>query len=128
MLAAVRDAAPCRDVLVHADPDPLAVGANPGYDPAVLLDPDGADGMIVACPGPVTHAEQIVRRTKNRAGSGRRIAATLPAVTALGAITGELPRKARAVLAAGATDLRLYHAGLASAADHIAMREVTRYR
>jgi hypothetical protein len=28
------------------------------------------------------------------------------------------------VLAAGATDLRLYHAGLASAADHTAMCEV----
>ncbi len=66
VLAAVRDAAPGRDVLVHADPDPLAAGANPGYDPAVLLGPDGADGMIVACPGPVTHAEEIVRRTKGR--------------------------------------------------------------
>jgi len=126
VLAAVRAAAPGRDVLVHADLDPLAVGANPGYDPAVLLGQDGADGMIVACPGPVAHAEEIVRRTKSKVRSGRRIAATLPAVTALGAITGELPSKARAVLAAGATDLRLYHAGLASAADHAAMREVTK--
>ncbi len=124
VLAAVRDAAPGRDVLVHADPDPLAAGANPGYDPAMLLGQDGADGMIVACPGPVTHAEEIVRRTTGQVRSGRRIAATLPAVAALGAITGDLPSKAQAVLAAGATDLRLYHAGLASAADHIAMREV----
>ena len=126
VLAAVRDAAPGRDVLVHADPDPLAAGSNPGYDPAVLLGPDGADGMIVACPGPVTHAEEIVRHTKNKVRSGHRIAATLPAVTALGAVTGDLPRKAQAVLAAGATDLRLYHAGLASEADHAAMREVTK--
>jgi hypothetical protein len=126
VLGAVRDAAPGRGVLVHADPDPLAAGANPGYDPAVLLGPDGADGMIVACPGTVTHAEGIVRRTKGKVRSGRRVAATLPAVTALGAITGDLPSKARAVLAAGATDLRLYHAGLASAADHAAMREVAR--
>ena len=28
------------------------------------------------------------------------------------------------LLAAGATDLRLYHAGLASPADHVAQREV----
>ena len=82
--------------------------------------------MIVACPGPVTHAEEIVRRTKGKVRSGGRIAATLPAVAALGAITGDLPSKARAVLAAGATDLRLYHAGLASAADHTAMREATK--
>ena len=77
-------------------------------------------------PGPVTHAEEIVRRTKGKVRSGRRIAATLPAVAALGAITGDLPSKARAVLAAGATDLRLYHAGLASAADLTAMREATK--
>ena len=126
VLAAVRDAAPGADVFVHADPGPLAAGANPSYDPAVLLGPDGADGIIVACPGPVTHAEDIVRRTKNAVGSGRRIVATLPAVAALGAIAGDLPAKARAVLAAGATDLRLYHAGLASGSDHAAMREVTR--
>ena len=92
----------------------------------MLLGPDGADGIIVACPGPVTHAEEIVRRTKNAVGSGRLIVATLPAVAALGAIAGDLPAKARAVLAAAATDLRLYHAGLASGSDHAAMREVTR--
>jgi hypothetical protein len=51
-------------------------------------------------------------RTVNEAPAGRRIAATLPAVTALGADTSQLAAKASAVLAAGATDLRLYHAGL----------------
>jgi hypothetical protein len=56
--------------------------------------------------------------------AGRRVVATLPAVAALGADLGELPAKAKAVLAAGATDLRLYHAGLASAADHAVQREV----
>ena len=126
VLAAVRDAAPGADVFVHADPDPLAAGSSPYYDPAVLLGPDGADGIIVACPGPAMHAQEIVRRTKNAVGSGRRIVATLPAVAALGAIAGDLPAKARAVLAVGATDLRLYHAGLASGSDHAAMREVTR--
>ncbi len=58
--------------------------------------------------------------------AGRRIAATLPSVTALGADTSQLTAKAAAVVAAGATDLRLYHAGLASAADHTAMREVAK--
>ena len=110
---------------MHADPDPLAAGSNPSYDPAVLLGPDGADGIIVACPGPVTHAEEIVRRTKNAVGSGRRIVATLPAVTALGAITGDLPAKARAVLAARRDRPAAVSRGAGSGSDHAAMREVT---
>jgi hypothetical protein len=126
VLAAVREAAPGRDVFVHADPDPLAAGSNPGYDPAVLLGPDGADGIIVPCPGSVTQAQEVIRRALKAGRNGRRIVATLPAVTALGAIVSQLPGKTGAVLAEGATDLRLYHAGLASAADHAAMREVTR--
>ena len=126
VLAAVRTAAPGTDVFVHADPGPLAAGSNPSYDPAVLLGPDGADGHHRGAPRPVTHAGDIIQRTRNAAGSGRRIVATLSAVTALGAVAGDLPAKARAVLAAGATDLRLYRAGLASGSDHAAMREVTR--
>jgi len=126
VLAAVRDAAPGHDVFLHSHPDQREAGSNPGYDPAVLLGPDGADGMILACPGPAAASAALVRRTAEEAPSGRRIAATFPAVTALGASVAELPGKAEAVLAAGATDLRLYHAGLASAADHAAMREVTK--
>ncbi len=124
VLAAVRDAAPGKNLLVHSDPDPGAAGSNPGYEPAVLLGPNGADGIILQCPGPAATSAALVRRTARDRPPGRRIAATLPAVTALGARTADLGGKAAAVLAAGATDLRLYHAGLASAADHVAMREV----
>jgi hypothetical protein len=126
ILAAVRAAAPGQDVFLHSHPDPCETGSNPGYDPAVLLGPDGADGMILACPGPAAASAALVRRTAEEAPAGRRIAATFPAVTALGASVAELPGKAEAVLAAGATDLRLYHAGLASAADHTAMREAAK--
>ena len=122
--AAARDAAPGTDVFVHSHPDQREAGSNPGYDPGVLLGPDGANGVILACPGSPAASTAGVARTARAAPSGRRIAATLPAVTALGADTGELAAKAGAVLAAGATDLRPYHAGLASAADHIAMRAV----
>ena len=126
VLAAVRDAAPGKHVLVHSHPDQREAGSNPGYDPGVLLGPDGADGMILLCPGPAARSAALVQRTAKQTPAGRRIAATFPAVTALGADTSQLAAKAAAVLAAGATDLRLYHAGLASAADHSAMREVAK--
>jgi hypothetical protein len=128
VLSAVRDAAPGPAVLVHSDPDPWQAGANPGFDPAVLLGPGGADGVILQCPGPAGQSAALVARTARAAPAGARVAATLAGVTALGARTGGLPGQAEAVLAAGATDLRLYHAGLASAGDHAAMRAlVTAY-
>ena len=126
VLAAARDAAPGRDLWVHSHPDAGQAGANPGYDPGVLLASDGADGIILACPGPADTSAALVRRTARAAPAGRRIAGTFPAVAALGADVSELPGKAGAVLAAGATDLRLYHAGLASGADHAAMRSVAK--
>ena len=124
VVGAVRAAAPGRDVLVHAHPDPAEAGSNPGFELPALLGPAGADGIILACPGPAAAAAALVAPVAAQAPAGRRIVATLPAVAALGADTGELPAKAKAVLAAGATDLRLYHAGLASAADHAAQRQV----
>jgi len=126
VLTAVREAAPGKHVLVHSHPDQREAGSNPGYDPGVLLGPDGADGMILPCPGPAARSAALVQRTAKETPAGRRIAATFPAVTALGADTSQLAAKAAAVLAAGATDLRLYHAGLASAADHSAMRGVAK--
>jgi hypothetical protein len=127
VVGAVRAAAPGRQILVHAHPDPAQAGSNPGYELTTLLGPAGADGVILACPGPAGPAAATVASAAREAAAvapGRRVIATLPAVAALGADPGELPAKARAVRAAGATDLRLYHAGLASAADHAAQREV----
>jgi hypothetical protein len=131
VVAAVRAAAPGQPVLVHAHPDPAEAGSNPGYELTTLLGPAGADGVILACPGPAGPAATAVALAAQEAAAvapGRRVIATLPAVAALGADTGELPAKAKAVLAAGATDLRLYHAGLASAADHAAQREAAAAR
>ena len=133
VVSAVRAADPAAGVLVHAHPDPAEAGSNPGFELPVLLGPAGADGIILACPGPAAPAASFVASAVQAAQAaaasgaipaGRRVIATLPAVAALGAGIGELPAKAKAVLAAGATDLRLYHAGLASAADHVAQREV----
>ena len=133
-------------MFLHAHPDPREAGSNPGYDPAVLLGPDGADGIILACPGPPGASAALVERTARAAPAalaisaalieriapatsatsaipatsaisaapaapatsaapakpappaGRRIAATLPSVTALGADTSQLTAKAAAVV------------------------------
>lgn len=116
VLAAVRAAAPGRPVLVHSHPDPRAVGANPGYDPAVLCGPGGADGVVLNCGNPAT-ARDLVARTAAAAPPGSRIAAVLQAVAGLGGHPETLVAQAKAVQAAGATELRVYHAGLAAESD-----------
>ena len=116
VLDAVRSAAPGQPVLVHSSPDPRAVGANPGYDPAALCGPGGADGIVLACGDPV-RAPELVARTAAAAPSGARIAAVLQAVAGLGGRPATLAAQAEAVRAAGATELRVYHAGLAAPAD-----------
>jgi hypothetical protein len=121
VIAVVRVAAPGKPVLVHADPDPRAAGSNPGYDPAVLLGPGGADGIVLVCWDPA-HAVQLVARVAAAAPPGSRIAASLLAVAGLGGRPDTLIKQADAVRAAGATELRLYHAGLASASDLAAIR------
>ena len=125
VLAAVRAAAPGRPVLVHSHPDPRAVGANPGYDPAVLCGPGGADGVVLGCGNPVT-APDLVFRTAAAAPPGARIAAVLQAVAGLGGQPATLAEQAKAVRAAGATELRVYHAGLAAQSDLAAIRDLCR--
>jgi hypothetical protein len=116
VLAAVRAAVPGRPVLVHSAPDPHAVGANPSYDPAVLCGAGGADGVVLACGNPASAAD-LVARTAAAAPPGARIAAVLQAVAGLGGHPATLPAQAGAVRSAGATELRLYHAGLAAPGD-----------
>jgi len=123
VLTAARAAAPGQPILVHSDPDPRALGANPGYDPAVLCGPGGADAVVLACGNPAT-APALVARTAAAAPPGARIAAVLQAVAGLGAQPETLPAQAAAVRAAGAAELRLYHAGLAAESDLVAIRKL----
>jgi hypothetical protein len=125
VIAAVRAAAPGKPVLVHADPDPRAAGANPGYDPEMLLGPGGADGVVLVCWDPA-RAAPLVARVAAAVPPGSRIAASLLAVAGLGGRPETLAEQAGAVRAAGATELRLYHAGLASASDLAAIRAFCR--
>jgi hypothetical protein len=123
VVAAARRAAPGKRVYLHAHPDPRATGANPGCDPAVLLRRDGADGIVLSCWNPRT-AAGLVRRTTASAPAGACVAASLLTVAGLGGSPATVADQALAVLAAGATELRLYHAGLASSADLAAIATV----
>jgi hypothetical protein len=123
VIAAARAAAPGKPVYVHAHPDPRACGANPGCDPAVLLRRGGADAIVLACWDPAS-APALVARTVAVAPPGTSVVASLLAVAGLGGDLGTLPRQADAVRAAGATGLRLYHAGLARPADLAAIRSL----
>jgi hypothetical protein len=121
VITSVRAAAPGKPVFVHADPDPRAAGANPGYDPSVLLGPGGADGIVLTCWDPAS-AAGLVAGVAAPAPPRTRIAASLLAVSGLGGRPRTLSGQAAAVREAGATELRLYHAGLASASDLAAIR------
>ncbi|MGQ5636986.1 MULTISPECIES: hypothetical protein [unclassified Streptomyces] len=117
-VAAVRAAAPAGfQVLLHADPVSHHCGANAGVDPARVL--AAADGVVVPCTGGTAllapFAEQARRRTV--------LAANLTVVSGMGGSPGTLAADAARARAGGATELRLYHAGLASDGDLAAVRE-----
>jgi hypothetical protein len=117
-VAAVREAAADGfQVLLHADPVWYHVGANPGVDPAHIL--SVADGVVVPCaggPGPLTpFAEQ--RR------AGAVLAANFTVVSGMGGNPYTLAADAALARDHGATELRLYHAGLASDGDLSVVRE-----
>ncbi|MBT2390385.1 hypothetical protein J7E87_13340 [Streptomyces sp. ISL-1] len=111
-VAAVRAAAPRGfQVLLHADPVAHHCGANAGVDPAHIL--SVADGVVVPCAGGARalapFAEQGVQ--------GAVLAANLTVVSGMGGSPGTLADDAAGAADLGATELRLYHAGLASDAD-----------
>ncbi|MCF4137743.1 hypothetical protein L1856_14970 [Streptomyces sp. Tue 6430] len=116
-VAAVRAAAPEGfQVLLHADPVSHHVGANPGVDPAHIL--SVADGVVVPCTGGAALLGPFAEQRRERAV----IAANLTVVSGMGGSPGTLAADAARARELGATELRLYHAGLASDADLDAVR------
>ncbi|MET8980218.1 hypothetical protein ABZX85_31895 [Streptomyces sp. NPDC004539] len=115
---AVRAAAPEGfQILLHADPVTYHVGANPGVDPAHIL--SVADGVVVPCAG---GPELLPPFSLGRTGREAVVAANFGIVSAMGGRPGDLADDFTRARALGATEIRLYHAGLASDAD----LEVTR--
>ena len=128
VIAAVRAARPDIPVLLHTTPDPLAAGANPG---AV---PDGSFGAVLQCGGRRSDAALTDLRAyaeamaKAETGTPQPLAATVNVVGGMGCDRAGLASWAAEVRAAGAQELRLYHAGLASAEDLAAVRTLTELR
>ncbi|GGV47152.1 hypothetical protein [Streptomyces spectabilis] len=111
-VAAVRAEAPAGfQVLLHADPVAYRCGANAGVDPEHVL--SVADGVVVPCAG---GAEPLAPFAAH-AREGTVVAANLTVVAGLGGSPATLAADARRAAALGATELRLYHAGLASDED-----------
>ncbi|MGV9453309.1 hypothetical protein [Streptomyces sp. NPDC003635] len=109
-VSAVRAAAPAGfQVLLHADPVPYHCGANAGVDPARVL--SVADGVVVPCTG----GPELLRPF---ADQGRGVlAANFTVVSGMGGSPGTLAADAARARDLGATELRLYHVGLASDRD-----------
>ncbi|MGY1501768.1 hypothetical protein ACW4TU_35155 [Streptomyces sp. QTS52] len=117
-VTAVRAAAPAGfQVLLHADPVPYHVGANPGVDPAHIL--SVADGVVVPCTGGAGLLTPFAEADR----PGAVLAANLVVVSGMGGSPGTLAADAEHAAELGATELRLYHAGLASDADLDAVRD-----
>lgn len=116
-VAAVRAAAPAGfQVLLHADPVSYHVGANPGVDPAHIL--SVADGVVVPCTGGAGLLTPFAETERE----GAVLAANFVVVSGMGGSPGTLAADAEHAAGLGATELRLYHAGLASDADLDAVR------
>ncbi|MET9970971.1 hypothetical protein ABZZ80_34965 [Streptomyces sp. NPDC006356] len=115
---AVRQAAPDGfQILLHADPVTHHVGANPGVDPEHIL--SVADGVVVPCAaGPA-----LLTPFAEQGREGAVLAANLGVVSGMGGSPGTLASDAARARELGATEIRLYHAGLASDADLVAVRE-----
>ncbi|MBC9726912.1 hypothetical protein [Streptomyces sp. TRM68367] len=119
-VTAVRAAAPDGfQVLLHADPVSYHVGANPGVDPAHIL--SVADGVVVPCAGGPGLLKPFAQAREDAV-----IAANFPVVSGMGGSPGTLAADAVRARDLGATQLRLYHAGLASDGDLEAVTEALR--
>lgn len=115
---AVRQAAPDGfQVLLHADPVTYHVGANPGVDPEHIL--SVADGVVVPCAG----GPGLLTPFAEQGREGAVIAANFGVVSGMGGSPGTLASDVARARELGATEIRLYHAGLASDGDLVAVRE-----
>ncbi|MEU9189907.1 hypothetical protein AB0D14_36315 [Streptomyces sp. NPDC048484] len=112
VVGAVRAAAPEGfQILLHADPDSYHVGANAGVDPEHIL--TVADGVVVPCAG----GPELLTPFAGHAAEGNVLAANFPVVARMGGSPATLFDDVTRAVERGATEVRLYHAGLASEED-----------
>ncbi|MFP8887797.1 hypothetical protein [Streptomyces mangrovi] len=125
VVTAVRKAAEARRtegfrVLLHADPAPHRCGANVGVDPAAVL--ALADGVVLPCTGDGAGREAVLAPFAPYRAPSTVLAANFTVVGGMGGRPAELAGDAAHARELGATELRLYHAGLAGDADLAAVR------
>ncbi|MGY5047889.1 hypothetical protein ACWDE0_20010 [Streptomyces sp. 900105755] len=120
-VTAVRAAAPDGfQVLLHADPVTYHCGANVGVEPAWIL--SVADGVVVPCAA----GTALLAPFAAHARADTVLAANFTVVSGMGGSPATLAADADRARVQGATELRLYHAGLASDGDLAAVREALR--
>ncbi|WP_034269288.1 hypothetical protein [Actinospica robiniae] len=120
VVSAARQVRPDVPILLHTSPDPLAVGANPGSVP------DGSFGAVLQCGGARSQDALTQLRAyadaMAKSATAQPLAATVNIVAGMGSDRDGLGAWVAELRSAGAEELRLYHAGLASAADLEAVR------
>jgi hypothetical protein len=103
-----------RELLLMATDDPQVTGPDVGIELAGF---EGASAIVLKC---WDEEEAAIARMKGAAGrTGVPLVAN---VNALGERSWELPALAARLVAAGASEIRYYHAGLASPARQAAIR------
>ncbi|MCY0925358.1 hypothetical protein OTB20_03880 [Streptomyces sp. H27-H1] len=117
-VAAIRTAAPDGfQVLVHADPVSYRCGANAGVDPEHIM--SVADGVVVPCTGGTGLLAPFAEHRRERGV----LAANFTVVRGMGGSPRTLAEDAKRAAGRGATEVRLYHVGLASDGDLEAVRQ-----
>lgn len=110
LISAARDVAPGVPITLHANPDPWAAGAF-----AALPEGEpGAEVLVGSCWGdPATDAARLAHLAE-LCGPGQRVGAYVLGLPPRPADAGTLADLMRTYIKAGASELHLYHAGLAS--------------
>lgn len=124
VISAVREARPGLPILLHTHPDPRRIGANPGTDMAELF--AQSVSPVLQCWGPIDEGAATVAEVARQAPDVAPVVASLQAVANLGGRVDSLANDAVRLRDAGASELRFYHAGLATGSDLRAMRSATR--
>ncbi|MDJ0345488.1 hypothetical protein QMK19_19775 [Streptomyces sp. H10-C2] len=121
IVAAVRaGAGPGFQILLHADPGPHRTGANVGVDAEDVL--AHADGLVLPCAGGTAERAAVLSPFAPHLRPDTVLAANFSVVTGMGGSPRTLAADLAHAAALGATEARLYHAGLASDADLRAVR------
>jgi hypothetical protein len=109
-------------VVFHGNPRPHRSTAFTGLKPSTL--PIGTNGVVLNCWGDPYDAAESVALAVALARDDVRVLAGMLGVQGFGARPERIPAMLDAVRGAGASGIRIYHAGLASAEDLGAIRDL----